>query len=326
MGQKITEGQRMPFFRYDTPYSSQNSFRALVGAHAPLILVFFSNFGHPVTRHFVLRYAKSWGGLQSGGLALVVRSDPGKLAANIQPDTLPYPLLCDAAGVLYDYLDIPQKSGALLSCSLDGLKILREAKKQGYRPAKNAPQQMPLTLILDAEGTVLFCHYGTSLTDVPEDCTAMEKLLESLDLNLVAPPDADFDQDFNQAYGQDFAQSDGQNSSQYPGFGPGAAPGQGADADAFSGFEPLEEDFSVAAPLPEDAPAFAAAHGATPPYSGAEPTGEEEADTHEFPARRGAPLGPAKGYPQPLTPTQYDAAALEKTMELGYFNDPYAED
>lgn len=40
----------------------------------------------------------------------------------------------------------------------------------------------PLTLILDRDGTVLFCHYGASLTDVPEDCAAIQSLLEELEL------------------------------------------------------------------------------------------------------------------------------------------------
>ena len=47
-----------------------------------------------------------------------------------------------------------------MSYSLEGWRILREAKKQGYQPVKGAEQQLPLTLILDRDGTVLFCHYG----------------------------------------------------------------------------------------------------------------------------------------------------------------------
>lgn len=182
---RIAEGDRLPFFLYDTPYSSQNRFRDLLAQQAPLVLVFMANFGHPITRNFANRYAASHHMLQSGGFALVVRSRADKLAS-IGPDTLPYPLLCDAEGVLYDRLMIPQSTSTLMSCSLEGWRILREAKKQGYRPAKNSPQQLPLTLILDRDGTVLFCHYGASLTDVPADCAAMQSLLEELEL--VEPP------------------------------------------------------------------------------------------------------------------------------------------
>ena len=128
------------------------------------------------------RYANTYGSLRDGGFALVVRSRADKLSRSIGPNTLPYPLLCDAEGVLYEHLDIPQSSSALMTYSLEGWRILREAKRQGYQAAKGQMQQLPLTLILDKDGTVLFCHYGASLTDVPTDCEAMQSLLEELEL------------------------------------------------------------------------------------------------------------------------------------------------
>ena len=67
----------------------------------------------------------------------------------------------------------------------------REAKKQGYQPVKGAEQQLPLTLILDRDGTVLFCHYGASLTDVPEDCAAIQSLLEEMELTPGQEPEED---------------------------------------------------------------------------------------------------------------------------------------
>ena len=182
MADKIRVGDKLPFFLYDTPYSAKNRFRDLLEQHAPLVLVFMANFGHPITRTFASRYARTYSALQGGGFALVVRSRADKLARSIGPDTLPYPLLCDAAGVLYEHLAIPTSKSTLMSYSLEGWRILREAKKQGYQPVKGAEQQLPLTLILDRDGTVLFCHYGASLTDVPEDCAALQSLLEELEL------------------------------------------------------------------------------------------------------------------------------------------------
>lgn len=182
LGKQIKAGEKLPFFKYDTPYSAANSFRQLLAEHAPLVLVFMSNFGHPITRTFASRYANTYGSLRDGGFALVVRSRADKLSRSIGPNTLPYPLLCDAEGVLYEHLDIPQSSSALMTYSLEGWRILREAKRQGYQAAKGQMQQLPLTLILDKDGTVLFCHYGASLTDVPTDCEAMQSLLEELEL------------------------------------------------------------------------------------------------------------------------------------------------
>ena len=191
MAERIRVGDRLPFFLYDTPYSAGNRFRDLLDAQAPLVLVFMANFGHPITRTFASRYADTYTSLHDGGFALVVRSRADKLARSIGPDTLPYPLLCDAAGVLYEHLSIPTSKSTLMSYSLEGWRILREAKKQGYQPVKGAEQQLPLTLILDWDGTVLFCHYGASLTDVPEDCAAIQSLLEEMELTPGLEPEED---------------------------------------------------------------------------------------------------------------------------------------
>ena len=188
MAERIAVGDKLPFFLYDTPYSAQNRFRDLLAAKSPLVLIFMANFGHPITRTFASRYAETYGALRDGALALVVRSRADKLSRSIGPDTLPYPLLCDADGVLYEYLDIPQNSSTLMTYSLEGWRILRQAPQtRATAPPSGAPQQLPLTLILDRDGTVLFCHYGASLTDVPEDCAAIQSLLEELDLTPEEP-------------------------------------------------------------------------------------------------------------------------------------------
>lgn len=192
MAGRVSAGDKLPFFLYDTPYSARNRFRDLLAQNAPLVLVFMNNFGHPVTRTFAERYAETFDGLHSGGFAMVVRSRADKLARGIGPDTLPFPLLCDADGVLYDLLDIPQRSGALTAYSLEAWQILREAKRNGYKPPKDSVLDLPLTLILDSDGTVLFSHYGASLTDVPEDCDAMQAMLEELDL---VPAEGEPDED-----------------------------------------------------------------------------------------------------------------------------------
>ena len=220
MGKRIAPGDKLPFFQYDTPYSAANSFRRLLAERSPLVLVFMSNFGHPVTRTFVSRYSHTRHELTGGGFAMVVRSHPEKLAANIGPGTLPFPLLCDADGVLYELLDIPTRSGFWRTCSLEALQILKKARRQVYSAPAGAPQQMPLTLILDADGTVLFCHYGSSLTDVPEDCGAMQSLLDELDLL----PDGDAEEEAEAAPAQPAPRpAPGGSSGDYDDFDDGEA-------------------------------------------------------------------------------------------------------
>lgn len=167
-------------FAYDTPNQAQADFYALCDSDKPLVMVFLPNFGHPISRVFLTRYIDSLSNLVSGRLACVVRSEPSNIAAKLENE-YPFPLICDASGVLYEYFGV-QTTTSRMNWSFAALRIFREAKKQGYEMDKNTEQLLPLTLVVGREGKILFSHYGTSLTDLPEDCNAMEhvctKILE----------------------------------------------------------------------------------------------------------------------------------------------------
>ena len=49
-------------------------------------------------------------------------------------------------------------------------------QEQGYRYNSNAPQQLPLTLVVGHMGKILFTHSGRSQTDLPEDCAAIREI------------------------------------------------------------------------------------------------------------------------------------------------------
>ncbi len=139
MAERIRVGDRLPFFLYDTPYSAGNRFRDLLDAQAPLVLVFMANFGHPITRTFASRYADTYTSLHDGGFALVVRSRADKLSRSIGPDTLPYPLLCDAAGVLYEHLEHPHEQKHADELLAGGLAHPARSQKAGLPARQRAP-------------------------------------------------------------------------------------------------------------------------------------------------------------------------------------------
>lgn len=182
MGKRLQVGSVIPAFCYDTPYEPQKSFYELIAGEKPVMLVFLRNFGHPITRHYIMQYLESIRALTNLRLVCVVQSQPQTIAAAVPQGALPFELMCDADAVLYDYFDIPQSSSRLKSYSLQALKIIRQAQKEGYVPAKNEPHQLPLTLIVGNKGEVLFAHYGRSVTDLPSDCYAMERVAQELDL------------------------------------------------------------------------------------------------------------------------------------------------
>ena len=144
------------------------------GEH-PLVMIFLPAFDHPVTREYLTRYLKTLPRLRGVRLACVVRSAPRAVAEATQGKEFPFPIICDAPGVLYSYLGVEQARG-LLSWSFSAQRIYKSARDAGYHYDRNAPQILPMTLIVGHEGKILFTHSGRSQTDLPEDCAAIREI------------------------------------------------------------------------------------------------------------------------------------------------------
>ncbi|MCI2046579.1 MAG: hypothetical protein LKJ90_02535 [Faecalibacterium sp.] len=182
MKQEDLTGATIDRFCYDTPTCPQQDFYALCEDDRPLMLVFLPNYGHPISRVYLSRYADTLGSLRSGRLACVVHSDPQVIAHSLNGE-YPFTLICDAGGVLYDYFNV-ESTTSRFSWSIEAAKIFHAAEKQGFQLEKNAPQQLPLTLAVGRGGQVLFSHYGQSLTDMPDDCSAIERVCAGLMKNI----------------------------------------------------------------------------------------------------------------------------------------------
>ena len=148
-------GTSIPRFTFDTPTTPGNDFYALCAGTEPLCMIFLPGFDHPVTREYLTRYLKTLPRLRGVRLA--------------------FPIICDAPGVLYSYLGVEQARG-LLSWSFSAQRIYKSARDAGYHYDRNAPQILPMTLIVGHEGKILFTHSGRSQTDLPEDCIAIREL------------------------------------------------------------------------------------------------------------------------------------------------------
>ena len=177
---KLQAGDQIPRFTYDSPYQPQLPFYELLDDEKPLFVVFMRNFGHPITRHYVMEYIQDKDKLTSARLACVVRTDPHVIAGAIPADQMPFALICDAEGVLYEHFCVPETTSWFRSHSLTALRILKAARKMGYKATEGETYQLPLTLLIDRDGTVLMAHYGQSLTDLPENCAAMEKVARAV--------------------------------------------------------------------------------------------------------------------------------------------------
>ena len=159
-------GTSIPRFTFDTATTPGNDFYALCAGTEPLCMIFLPGFDHPVTREYLTRYLKTLPRLRGVRLACVVRSAPRAVAEATQGKEFPSPIICDAPGVLYSYLGVEQARG-LLSWSFSAQRIYKSARDAGYHYDRNAPQILPMPLIVGHEGKILFTHSGRSQTDLP---------------------------------------------------------------------------------------------------------------------------------------------------------------
>lgn len=180
MSEKLYQGSTIPDFKYDTPYHPQQSFYQLLEGEKPVILLFLRNFGHPLSRYYIQEYCTTAEQLTQARLVCVVRSSP-KLIADAMPEGhIPFQVICDPEGALYSQFGVESEPHWMKSYSFKALRIMKNAKKQGFEENRKEPQQLPLTVVATAKGKVMYAHYGCSLTDLPENCAAMQRVMERL--------------------------------------------------------------------------------------------------------------------------------------------------
>ena len=171
-------GTSIPRFTFDTPSSPGNDFYALCAGPEPLAMIFLPAFDHPITREYMARYLKTLPDLKGVKLACVVRSSPRQAARLLERRDLPFTVICDAPGVLYNFLGV--ETAGLLNWSFEAQRIIRNAQAKGLLYDRKAPQLLPLTLVIGPEGAILFTHYGRNLTDMPGDCGAVYSLCDEV--------------------------------------------------------------------------------------------------------------------------------------------------
>ena len=172
-------GTSIPRFTFDTPTKPGNDFYQLCEGEQPLVMIFLPGFDHPVSREYITRYLGTLPKLRGVRLACVVRSSAKMVSKATRGAEFPFPIICDAPGVLYSYLGVEQARG-LLSWSFAAQRIYKNAREQGYRYDSSTPQILPLTLVVGPKGKILFTHSGRSQTDLPEDCIAVREIAQEV--------------------------------------------------------------------------------------------------------------------------------------------------
>ena len=169
---KLTVGDKLPNFTFDTPYQKGLSMYEELKKAPKTALVFLRYYGCPFCQFDMHSYEVSYDQITASGYQffVVLQSDPDKLKKTLAGHPLPFPIICDPQMKLYKELEIPDGTGMTLA----GPNTMTKAaavKAAGYQHGdyEGIETQLPATFAVDQSGTVTYVHYAEFIDDSATD-------------------------------------------------------------------------------------------------------------------------------------------------------------
>ena len=169
---KLTAGQVMPNFSYDTSFQKdltlEETVRQVKGKTA---IVFLRYFGCTLCQLDLHSYAAEYGSItKNGGQFLVVlQSTAEGLAAQLQPEVFPFPIICDPEKRLYEQFGVGSAKSKIKMMSpsavMKGVKAMANGHKHGDYEGDEL--QLPAVFVMDPDRRLNYVHYGRDVGDTP---------------------------------------------------------------------------------------------------------------------------------------------------------------
>lgn len=170
---KLSVGEKMPQFTYDTPFAAGVSLTKTAGRiNGKTALVFLRYYGCTLCQYDIHQFAVRYNSIRTAGgqILVVLQSDPVKLADQLQPQDLPFDIICDPEHKLYREFGIePAVSMAKMADAKTIAKIAK-AKAGGFKHGEYEGEelQLPAVFVMEPDLTLTFVHYGEAAGDIPE--------------------------------------------------------------------------------------------------------------------------------------------------------------
>ena len=114
---KLTAGQTMPDFTYDTPFVSGRTLTETVQkVEGKTALVFLRYYGCTLCQLDIRQFAREQEKITAGGgqMLVVLQSDPALVAGEMKEGDLPFDIICDPDQKLYkefEMIKVLERSG-----------------------------------------------------------------------------------------------------------------------------------------------------------------------------------------------------------------------
>ena len=170
---KLTVGELMPDFTYETPFAKDLILSETVGRAKKTALLFLRYYGCTLCQYDIHQLQAHHGDLTArGGQVLVVlQSDPRRLAEELKtPEALPFPLICDPEGTLYRQFSIEPAANKAQLADVKVMAKIAKATAAGFKHGayEGDELQLPAAFVLTPERALTYVRYARSAGDMPE--------------------------------------------------------------------------------------------------------------------------------------------------------------
>ncbi len=171
---KLHVGEKMPDFTFDTIYEKGLTIGQVAKkVEGKTAVVFMRYYGCTMCQYDIHLFKTQYDKIAATGgqLLVVLQSDPVKLAAQVGPGDLPFPIICDPDQTLYHAFDIqPAASKAEMT---DERTTAKRAERDNsglglkHGEYEGNELQLPATFIVESDLTLTHAEYHKATGGVP---------------------------------------------------------------------------------------------------------------------------------------------------------------
>lgn len=171
---KLTVGAKMPDLTFCTPYANGCSLSQIVRrVKGKTALVFLRYYGCTLCQYDIHLYKEGYEKIAATGgqLLVVLQSDPGKLAVQLEGQNLPFEIICDPREAIYKELEIAPAE--TLEAAIDQATQVKmtEMRNSGlglkHGEYEGNEEQLPATFVVDRDLVVTYADYPDTIGAVP---------------------------------------------------------------------------------------------------------------------------------------------------------------
>ena len=103
-------------------------------------------------------------------MLVVLQSDPERLAGQMRREDLPFDLICDPKGELYQKFEIRPAASMEKLADAKAAEKIAAAKAAGmtHGEYEGDELQLPASFVMDQDCRLLYVHYGKTAADLPD--------------------------------------------------------------------------------------------------------------------------------------------------------------